>query len=173
MFINLTDVLTAEGKVVEKEIESGLTEINCRMGRYAVLEKSPLSLTLTNLGREKALLEGRMELVFDLRCDRCLKPVQKKVKLVFAREVYGPEGDLGAMEEDDQSFMEGYQLEVDGLIQNECYMNLPVKVLCRPDCKGICMQCGKDLNEGECGCDTFVPDPRMAKLKDIFEQGCL
>ena len=38
----------------------------------------------------------------------------------------------------------------------------------RPDCKGLCPVCGKDLNTGACGCDTFVPDPRMAAIMDVF-----
>ncbi len=169
MLINLTDILTSEGKAAEIEVESGLTEINCRSGRYVIKEKQPLSLTMANLGKGKALIKGRMELVFAMNCDRCLKPVRQKVVLSFEREVYGPDAYPEDMEDDDQGFMEGYQLDADGLIQNECFMNLPVKVLCRPDCKGLCMRCGKDLNQGECGCDTFVPDPRMAGIKDIFE----
>ena len=68
-----------------------------------------------------------------------------------------------------RGFMGGCQLNIEDLVRNECFMNLPVKVLCRPDCRGICMRCGKDLNDGECGCDTFVPDPRMARIKDIFD----
>ena len=104
-----------------------------------------------------------------MQCDRCLKPVSQKVMFDIAREVQGPEEYTSDAEDDDQSFMKGYQLDADDLIRNECFMNLPVKVLCRPDCRGICMRCGKDLNTGECGCDTFVPDPRMARIKDIFD----
>ena len=44
-----------------------------------------------------------------------------------------------------------------------------MKILCKPDCKGICPTCGRDLNTGTCDCDNFVPDPRMAAIKDIFE----
>lgn len=169
MLINLTDILVSEGKAVEMQVESGLTELSCRMGTYAIEAKTPLSLTLTNTGMNKASIEGRMELDFAMFCDRCLKPVSRKVKLDFTRQVSAPEEHGAETEDDDQNFMEGYQLNIDGLVRNECFMNLPVKVLCRPDCKGICMQCGKDLNEGECGCDTFVPDPRMARIKDIFD----
>lgn len=169
MLINLTDILVSEGKAVEMQVESGLTELSCRMGTYAIEAKTPLSLTLTNTGMNKASIEGRMELDFAMFCDRCLKPVLRKVKLDFTRQVSAPEEHGAETEDDDQNFMEGYQLNIDGLVRNECFMNLPVKVLCRPDCKGICMQCGKDLNEGECGCDTFVPDPRMARIKDIFD----
>jgi uncharacterized protein len=65
--------------------------------------------------------------------------------------------------------MEGFQLDLDALVQNEILVNWPVKILCKEDCKGICPKCGQNLNVGNCGCDTFVPDPRMAVLKDIFE----
>lgn len=169
MLINLTDVLTSEGRVVEQQVEAELTKISSRLGDFPIIRKSPLSLTLTNLGMNKASVKGRMELTFSMSCDRCLKPVEQQVSLDFTRQVLGPDEHAADIEEDDQSFMEGYQLDADALIINECFMNLPVKVLCRPDCRGICMQCGKDLNVGECGCDTFVPDPRMARIKDIFD----
>ena len=45
-----------------------------------------------------------------------------------------------------------------------------MKILCKEDCKGLCSVCGKDLNEGKCDCDTFVPDPRMAAIMDIFRE---
>lgn len=169
MLINLTDVLTSEGRVVAKQVETDFTELKCRTLSYPVSEKTPLSLTVTNLGNNKASLEGRMQLSLLMNCDRCLKPVEQKITLDFTRTVYGPDAYREDTQEDEQDFMEGYQLDVDGLIENECFMNLPMKVLCGPDCKGICAVCGKDLNTGECGCDMFVPDPRMARIKDIFE----
>ena len=90
------------------------------------------------------------------------------MNLQFSYEVFSPDN-LGELEEDDeQNFMEGYELNVVNLVNNEILMSWPMKVLCKPQCKGICTVCGKDLNTGECGCDTFVPDPRWAALKDIF-----
>ncbi len=167
MLINLSDALASEGYVAERQAEIELTKISCRMGDFSIIEKNPVSLTLTNLGTNKASIEGKTELTLAMNCDRCLKPVPTKIPLHFVRQVVSP--DVYSEEDDGQNFMEGYQLNIDGLIKNECLMDLPVKVLCKPDCKGICMQCGKDLNEGECGCDRFVPDPRMARIKDIFE----
>ncbi len=101
-----------------------------------------------------------------MRCDRCLKEVEQKIPLSFTVEVSAPDVPLEEM--DDQIFMDGYSLDVEELVSNEIIMSLPAKVICKPDCKGICKVCGKDLNLGECGCDTFVPDPRMAAIKDIF-----
>ncbi|MCI9199007.1 MAG: DUF177 domain-containing protein [Lachnospiraceae bacterium] len=168
MLINLTDVLTSEGKVKEIQVETELTQISSRMGDFPITEKTPVSLTLKNLGMNKASVEGRMDLTLGMKCDRCLKAVPEKISLHFERQVAAPDEPVEE-EEDSQIFMEGYRLNIDSLIKNECFMNLPTKVLCKPDCKGICMKCGKDLNTGECGCDTFVPDPRMARIKDIFE----
>jgi len=88
----------------------------------------------------------------------------------FERPVVSPEVLKKDTEElnEEQGFMKGYQLQVEELICNEIMMNWPAKVLCIDDCKGICKMCGKDLNVMDCGCDTFVPDPRMANIKDIF-----
>ena len=71
-------------------------------------------------------------------------------------------------ETDEYPYLSGYELDTDVLIGNEILVNWPVKILCKEDCKGICPKCGRDLNQGDCGCDTFEPDPRMAVLKDIF-----
>ena len=58
MLINLTDVLTSEGKVMKEQVEPEFTEITCKSGIYRVESKTPLSLTLTNIGKNKALIEG-------------------------------------------------------------------------------------------------------------------
>lgn len=168
MLMNLTDVLTSEGKIVEKQIETEITELNCRSGVFSIIDKTPLSLILSNLGMNEASIMGKMEITFAVNCDRCLKPIEKKVVIDFTRTVTGPDEYKAEDSDDEQNFMEGYELNIDDLIKDECFMNLPTKVLCRPDCKGICLRCGKDLNMGECDCDTFIPDPRMARIKDIF-----
>lgn len=170
MLINLTDVLTSEDKVIQMKVPSTIESLDSKIGCFKVADKTELSLTLTNLGTNKASVEGHMELSLCMECDRCLKPVLHKMKIDFIRAVSAKEEYSEAADEDEeQDFMEGYQLNIDDLLLNECFINLPMKVLCKPDCKGICMQCGKDLNTGECDCDTFVPDPRMARIKDIFD----
>ena len=169
MLINLTDVLTSEGKMEKMQVPIEMTSFSNGLSEYRIVEKSPLDFTFTCIERGKAEIHGKASLVLQMECDRCLKEVKKKMELDFFREVFAPdETTEDTEEEDDQIFMEGYQLNVEDLLYSEILLNLPTKVLCREDCKGICRQCGKDLNEGECGCDTFVPDPRMAVIKDIF-----
>lgn len=171
MFVNLTDVLTSEYKVLTMQAETDMTEVTVGGEVFEILEKSPVSLTFTNRGKGRAVVEGQTEFVLAMNCDRCLKPVREKLELQFSVEVHAPDTVLEQRDEeddDDQNFMEGYQLNIEDLLNNEIIINWPSKVLCRADCKGICMQCGQDLNTGTCECDTFIPDPRMAVIKDIF-----
>ena len=169
MLINLTDVLTSEGKTEELQVPIEMTSFSNGVEEYPIVEKSPVQFRLSNMERGKARIEGSAKVVLKMNCDRCLKEVNEEISLDFFREVFAPdELTEDTDEKSDQTFMEGYQLNVEDLINNEILLSLPMKVLCRSDCKGICTMCGKNLNKGECGCDTFIPDPRMAMIKDIF-----
>ncbi len=171
MFINLTEVLTSEDKVLTMQTETDMKEVTVGGEVFEILEKSPVCLTLTNIGKGRAAVEGQAEIMLAMKCDRCLKPVEEKLVLQFSREVHAPDVYLEHMDEeaeDDQSFMDGYQLNVEDLLNNEIIINWPSKILCKPDCRGICMKCGRNLNTGTCECDTFIPDPRMSVIKDIF-----
>ena len=58
----------------------------------------------------------------------------------------------------------------DQLIIQELMLRVPAKVLCKEDCKGICYQCGKNLNYGSCDCREEPKDPRMAAILDLFNE---
>lgn len=173
MLVNLSDVFAFEGKQVNVDATLEMTSFKSRLGDFAITSKSPVHLVFTNIGVGKAKIEGNAELVFDTVCDRCLEEVPTVLTLQFDREVTSPDitadssedGDDG---EEDLDFMEGYQINVETFVYNEILLNWPMKILCKEACKGICKVCGKNLNEGDCGCDRFVPDPRMAAIKDIF-----
>ena len=71
---------------------------------------------------------------------------------------------------DEQFYIKGYNLDVDQLVGNELTLNLPMRVLCSEDCKGICNRCGTNLNRGTCDCAGKSLDPRMSVIQDIFKQ---
>lgn len=168
MLLNLTDILTNEGKTDSFEVS--YEERFYKRGKglmFKVLDNEPFTLKLINMGKGKACISGVKDYRFEARCDRCLCPVQIDVHIeieenISAQEIENP------TDADDYPFMEGFELDTQVLIDHEIMINWPVKILCKEDCKGICPNCGKDLNQGECGCDTFVPDPRMAVLNEIF-----
>ncbi len=167
MLVNLSDVLTSQGKVVQTEVELELDSLRTRMGEFPIVSREPVRFTFTNIGVDKARIEGGVTLTFETRCDRCLTEVLTKLKLTFDRIVTSPES-VAEEDEDSRECMEGYQLDTEAFVQNEILVNWPVKILCKEECKGVCPVCGQNRNLGDCGCDTFVPDPRMAVIKDIF-----
>ena len=169
MFVNLTDVLTNEGKALPMQIETGMMQVFVGGESYRVLESTPVEFVFTNTGKGRARIEGKAVFTFGLTCDRCLRPVEKEIALDFTREVMAPDVEADSSVEDGRDFMDGYQLNVEDLLNSEIVTSWPMKILCKPDCKGICPTCGRDLNTGTCDCDHFVPDPRMAAIKDIFE----
>lgn len=175
MLVNLTDVFTNEGQVQELEGSYEPDTFTNQFGTFSIREKSPVALKLSNIGQSKALIQGNAKITFALACDRCLRDVDYTFDLSFDRVVVSPDDTGGDTEykdsmeaEDSAALMEGYHLNVDELINDELLLNWPMKILCREDCKGICRVCGKNRNDGGCGCDDFVPDPRMAAIKDLF-----
>lgn len=172
MIINLADVFTSEGKDRRESILFEPEQISHMGNFYKIREKSPINLSFANIGKGKILIRGEMRLVLEIPCDRCLQMVDVPLELKFEQEIFAPDLNGQAGNQDEQEdFMLGNELDVEAFVNSEILINMPVKVLCKPDCKGICKQCGHNLNEGECGCDTFVPDPRMAAIKDIFNAG--
>lgn len=168
MLVNLTDVFTNESKVQVLTVPYEADVFTSQLGTFQIREKSPVALKLSNIGQSKALAEGSAKLTFVFACDRCLRDVDYTFDIAFELELVSPEYAGADAENYDSDFMEQYHLNVDKLINNEILLNWPVKILCSEDCKGICKSCGKNLNDGACGCDDFVPDPRMAMIKDIF-----
>lgn len=166
MLINLSDVLTSEGMQISRELPLQMTCFESRMGSFPITAAAPVHLRIRNTGHGKAKLEGGVKLTFQAGCDRCLTEVPVELDLQFDRTVV-----LGAEDEDadELGLTENRQLDVETFVHNEILVNWPAKILCREDCKGICPVCGQNLNERECGCDTFVPDPRMAVIQDIFK----
>ncbi len=169
MFVNLTEVLTNEDRVVSMQTETEITEISVGGEKFPALASSPVSFVFTNTGKGRARIEGKADFVFQAGCDRCLKPVEERREVSFTREVWAPDMAAEPSVYEEQPFMEGFQMNVEDLLISEIVTSWPMKILCKPDCKGICPICGRDLNTGMCDCDTFVPDPRMAAIKDIFE----
>ena len=161
--MNLSQIFNQQHKREERELEFPL---KC-FGDMKVIQASPLFLSMENTGKGKAKIKGSCELIFSIPCDRCLTPVETKLSLEFSRVVYAPDMDI-PKEEEDQQFVEEYELNLERLLEEELQLLWPTKTLCSEDCKGICMKCGQNRNEGSCDCDDFVPVIRFANLMDIF-----
>lgn len=103
---------------------------------------------------------------FDGVCDRCTAPIHREVTLPLEHILVDS---LNHEDESELILVEQYQLPLDELVQADLILNLPLKNLCREDCRGLCPSCGKNLNEGLCGCVRETVDPRLAALKQLLD----
>jgi uncharacterized metal-binding protein YceD (DUF177 family) len=136
--------------------------------------------TATKLGR-KALVRARFQVPLSGQCKRCLKSVRLDEPVDLTR-AYVPEdqavnapgehrrgeaeGSFDPGVVDEVSYA-GKEIDLTLAVREQILLQIPSSPLCSEDCLGLCPKCGKDLNEGECGCDRAVLDPRWAALKGI------
>jgi DUF177 domain-containing protein len=118
-------------------------------------------------------VDGHIDTRVKVECDRCLKPVELPVITDFALE-YITEADYESSsaaalndEEMSVSVFDGESIDVDEIVKEQVLLAVPARTLCREDCKGICPECGIDLNTGQCSCAAEEVDPRWAALKDL------
>jgi uncharacterized protein len=64
-------------------------------------------------------------------------------------------------------YYQGESLLLEDALREQVLLAVPLKTLCREDCKGLCPHCGKNLNESQCSCAEQREDPRWAALKEI------
>ena len=118
-------------------------------------------------------LNGSLDASFELACARCLEPVLHKVVHSFDL-LYRPLGtDAGRAElsvtraEAEVSYYEGEGLLLEDALREQVLLALPLKAICREDCRGLCPHCGKNLNSEPCSCAEPIEDPRWSALKEI------
>lgn len=170
MQINLSEILSCEGKNVQLEAVYEPEVFQTSTGAYPILDKKPVRFEFENLGEKKLLMKAVIELALNMPCDRCLEDVRKDFHIEAEREIDMKETEAQRVEAlDEMNFISGSSLDVDSFVYGEILLSLPMKVLCREDCKGICSRCGMILNRGTCDCDTRSLDPRMAKILDVFK----
>ncbi len=118
-------------------------------------------------------VRGEIRTTFTALCDRCLTDVPFSLVIPFDL-LYAPEdpgaGRSGETEiqhrELDVSIYENDQIDLDALVLEQIELSLPSRVLCRDDCRGLCPECGVDLNLEQCDCQKPV-DPRWQALADL------
>ena len=171
MQIHLSDITDSEGKHIQLQLDLELDKISFQMGDYPILEKTPVELEITNTGNKVLELKGTGSVIVGIPCDRCLEQVAVKIPYEIDQKLDMKKSDTERVQDlDENDYLTGMDLDVDRLVYLEVLMSWPLKVLCKEDCKGICSRCGKNLNEGPCGCAEEPKDPRMAAISDIFSK---
>ena len=166
MLLGLSKIIDSPGASVPFSVSVDLSDL-----RYGV--SCPVSEPVVAQGvvRNTAgvlLMKGNVTTTIHGICDRCAAEFDRfidfPIDVVLVTELSNEEN------EDEWVFpLEGDSADLDDIVRTVFVLNLDSKLLCKDDCKGLCHRCGKNLNDGPCGCQK-EPDPRFAALRQLLEK---
>ncbi|WP_333859127.1 YceD family protein [Clostridium sp.] len=164
MELNISELLK------EKKAEKKLDLIIQEDGLYDGMEYIKLLQPIRFVGilskvENDFTLKGKIQGVLELICSRCIEKFSYGLDTTIVEKfttVYKEK------EDDETIFIEDNVIDISEIIQNNIILSLPIKRLCKHDCKGLCQQCGTNLNKFKCQCKSHDIDLRLAKLKDMF-----
>lgn len=139
--------------------------------KYPVAGKVTLDVILSRSG-EDVLAKGTVGFTHRLQCSRCSKeiliPKTEKIEVCYVPETL-IETELELTETDINTFFyQGDIVDLEQLVRDAILLSMPMKFVCKADCKGLCPRCGKDLNEGKCSCAGGGVDPRWESLGKLL-----
>lgn len=156
---------SGEGRRIELEVRLGSYHFG--QDDYAsVPDPVPASLDISRMTGNGYALRLRFDASLEGPCMRCLEPAAPTYH-VDAREVSQP----GGGEELQSPYLDHLeQLDVHAWAHEALMLALPQQVVCRPDCAGLCPECGANLNRDPEHAHEAAPDPRWAKLRELFPE---
>jgi uncharacterized protein len=174
MFIDIQHV-PPEGLPVERDIPAENLSVQEEMrlvGRVLV------SGRLYPVDKGAFCIRGRMDTSVEIGCVRCLEPFSMEIHQDVDL-LYLPQSENVAPEDDEErelsdrdmavGFYQGDKIDLNQMIWEQVYLALPMKPLCNEDCRGLCPQCGTNLNLSMCSCERETVDPRLATLKTLLK----
>ena len=166
MLLGLAKIIDRPGASVPFSTSVDLSDLRYGVS-YPVSEPVVAQGTVRNTAGV-LVMQGSLFTTIHGVCDRCTSEFDRKVEfpidVVLVTELASEEN------EDEWVFpLEGDSADLDDIVRTVFVLNLDSKLLCKEDCKGLCPQCGKNLNEGPCNCQKEL-DPRFAALKQLLEK---
>ncbi len=164
MVLNLKNVFLNDGEKTSAQFEVELKPITLD-GIYPFDSDASVKATAENkLGFVSLTLD--VSFVYSRPCDRCGKALKKELVFSFDHRLVAG---LSDSEDDDYIEVPDFELELDDLVVSDILLDLPGKYLCSEDCKGLCPDCGCNLNDTECSCRKGNIDPRLEILKQLID----
>ena len=169
----ITEMTLNLGRIEEQESFTfrGIFSVPTEEGKRAECRAEVTGTIVPRGGR--LLLAARIEGSIHLDCSRCLGEFDLTLStgfdLLFHREERAGLPD-GVEEEDFVLLTDSIESRYDIFprVREAVLLELPIRFLCREDCRGLCSSCGANLNEGACGCPEEEPDPRWRDLRKLL-----
>jgi uncharacterized protein len=125
-------------------------------------------LRVTEAGSGEIVVRGSLAADLEQECRRCLRSVPGRVDVALTM-VFVPSDTPGVEEDGDVRLFEPdvTELDLDDPVREELVLGLDPYVVCDPECRGLCPQCGANRNSDPCACTTDESDPRWDALRAL------
>ena len=166
MRLELRDIIHCPGATLQFSENVDLSDL-CYGTSYPVSEPVHAEGTVRNTA-DVLMMKGKITTRIHGVCDRCAadftRDVEIPIDVVLVEELSNEDS------EDEWVFpLEAGTADLEEIVRTVFVLNLSPKMLCKPDCKGMCCRCGHNLNEGPCSCEKEL-DPRFAALRQLLEK---
>ena len=166
MLLDLKPILVTPGASLPFETHENLSDLvfgSCKPASKPVLAYGKVRNTAGVLE-----LTGELTTTLHGVCDRCASEFTRAVQIPI-HAVLVSEEELEQAEDEWVFGIHDGCADLTDIITTAFVLNMDSQLLCSPDCKGICFRCGKNLNEGPCGCRK-EPDSRFAVLQQLLDK---
>ena len=165
MLINLRQFFETENYTEKLDYEIDFSE-------YELFFKKPFLTPvkiLATISKKTEIVTLKLEVSFKLNldCDRCATEFEREFEYDFEHTI------VKSTQNDNDEYIivgENSEIDLDELILADILLQLPTKILCDENCKGICDGCGKDLNNDDCECKHTNIDPRLQILGTLLDK---
>ena len=166
MLLGLSKIIDCPGQSVSFSTSVDLSDLQfgtCEPVRDPVMASGTVRNTAGVL-----MMKGSIQTRLYGVCDRCASEFERDIEfpidVVLVTELANEDN------EDEWVFpLEGDSADLEDIVRTVFVLNMDSKLLCEPDCKGLCCRCGKNLNEGPCNCQKEL-DPRFAALRQLLDK---
>jgi uncharacterized protein len=167
MRIDITEITGKNGAYINVERDIPSSELISGESDVKLGESVHIDLKIEYI-EEMIIVSGVVSGKYHAVCGRCLADIDEKFNIDF-RENFLHLSDIG--EDSDDYKYEGGHIELASPLIDNILLDLPSAMLCKKDCRGLCISCGKNLNNGDCSCDhsDHGINLQMEKLKDFFD----
>jgi uncharacterized protein len=178
LVIHVAKIPPEEGQDIDAVLDPG--QVHLEGEQSFDLQQGTLKVHLDKGEENTVQVKGRLAARLGLECGRCLEPfthpIDQAVDLFYLprhREAQAEEQDADVQLSDHQMvvvFYDNDRLDLGEMVREQFFLQIPMRRLCREDCKGLCPDCGKNRNLERCECaPQSASDPRLARLGRLFD----
>ena len=171
MFIDVEKI--KQEKSSSKQFEFFLEKSQLLTEEAKIIFKTPMKVDIMVLATSEGIaVDGVVSGSAYIECHRCLEQFSIDMDILISEKIIKNNSSYYLIDDEEQqlSNIKNAKIDLGPIIEQAIYLSLPMKLLCKQDCLGLCAKCGCNLNVQKCACEKDDLDPRLSVLQQVFKK---